>query len=162
MDDPETPVIDDREVAVRAIEQGGNVEERNGHGSVEKERREVRFALFHDGRAKSPEHEEEPEDQSSRKKNLPETPQIKILGTLVTQPEPQRSELVVDAEKLTAQTAEYHHEERNEEQVDAEPLPFRLMSSNPWGEEKTPRNPCCSYPEYNQLEVEGSQEIVGE
>ncbi len=38
MDDPETPVIDDREVAVGAVEEGGQVKDGNGHGGVKKER----------------------------------------------------------------------------------------------------------------------------
>ena len=36
------------------------------------------------------------------------------------------------------------------------------MSSNPWGKEQPPRNPRCGYPEYDQLKVKGSQEIIGE
>ena len=37
MDDPEAPVVDDGEVGVRAIEKGGQVEHRDGHGRVQKE-----------------------------------------------------------------------------------------------------------------------------
>jgi hypothetical protein len=33
MDDPEAPVVDDGEVGVRAIEKGGQVEDRDGHGT---------------------------------------------------------------------------------------------------------------------------------
>ena len=162
MDDPETPVVDDSKVAVRAVKKCGNIEKRDRHSRVEKERCQVRGTLFLNRRAKSPEHEKDPKGQGSCKKNLPESAQIKILGTLVAQPEPQRAEFVIDAEILATQAAEHHHKKCNKEQIHTEFLSLRLMSSDPGGEEQPARNPRCGYPEYDQLKMIGPQKIIRE
>src|ERR1019366_10500037 len=44
VDDPEAPVVDYREVAVRAIEEGGQIEYGDGHGGIEKERGKLALA----------------------------------------------------------------------------------------------------------------------
>ena len=50
VDNPKAPIVDDREVGMRPVKQRRQVEERNGHGRIQQERRQFSLlAGFHSG-----------------------------------------------------------------------------------------------------------------
>ena len=60
MDDPEAPVVDHRRIRVGAVEERGQIEQRNGDRDVEEERRQsARLRVLHRGPERA-EHEKEP------------------------------------------------------------------------------------------------------
>jgi len=138
MDDPEAPVVDDRKVGVGAIEKGGQVEDRDGHGRVQKERRQFALVRALDGGLERPKHQKQPKQEANCQQELPEAPEVQVLGTLVTEPEPEMPQLVVDAEELACQAADNDHHERPEECVDAGLLVSGLLTTDPRRQNRPP------------------------
>src|SRR5271166_3964730 len=153
MDDPEAPVVNNGEVGVGAIEKGGQVEERDGHGSVQKQCGQFALVRNFEGGPKSPKHQKKPEEEAPRQQELPEPTEVQVLGTLVTEPEPQLPQLVVDAEELAYQAADDDHHERPKECVDASLLVSGLFATDPRRQEKAAAHPGRGDPEDGELEV---------
>ena len=72
VDDPEAPVVDDREVGAGAEEERGQVEERDGRRRVEEQRGELGPPGVADRRAQGPVHEDQPAREAGRQQQLPE------------------------------------------------------------------------------------------
>ncbi len=162
MDDPEAPVVDDGKVGLWAIEKGGQVKDRDGHGGVQKERGQLAlFKVFECG-PESPKHQKQPEDKANCQQNLPEPPEVQVLGTLVAEPEPELPQLVVDAEGFAGQAAGDYHHQRPEECVDASPLMFGFFAADPGRQEKATANPGRCNPENCELKVPGARQSVGQ
>ena len=115
MDDPEAPVVDDGEVGVGAVEKGGQVEDRDGHGRIQEERGQFALVRALDGGPERPEHQKQPEHEASCQQELPEAPEVQVLGALVPEPEPELAQLVVDAQALAGQAADNDHHQRRQE-----------------------------------------------
>ena len=128
MDDPETPVVDDREIGVGPVEHRGQIEQRDGDRSVEEQGREFPLIIGFHGRPQSAEHQEKPENEASGQEHLPETAQIQVLAALVTQPEPQGAQLSIDAEVFPEQAAEDHDGQSGQQDQYARLLALRFRA----------------------------------
>src|ERR1035437_3801126 len=115
-----------------------------------------------EGGPERPKHQKQPEDEGNCQQKLPEPPEVQVLGTLVTEPEPELSQLVVDAEGLAYQAADDHHHQRPEEGVNAGPLVSGLFAADPRRQEKAAAHPSRCDPEDGELEVPGARQVVGQ
>src|ERR1035441_19355 len=115
-----------------------------------------------EGGLERPKHQKQPEEEANYQQELPEPPEVQVLGTLVTEPEPELPQLVVDAEELANQAADDDHHQRPEEGVDACPLMLGLFATAPRSQEKTAAYPGRSDPEDGELEVPGARHTVGQ
>ena len=92
MDDPEPPHVDDRVVGLRAEEERGQVEERDGEGRDQEEDDErPQLGVRARGRDRAA-HQPEPEEQTRREQDLPEAADLQVFPALVADPEPQLAE----------------------------------------------------------------------
>ena len=159
---PEAPVVDDREVRVRPVERGRQVEDRDRHRRVEEEGGELSLHAGFHGRPQSPEHEEQPEHQAHGQQQLPEATQIEVLAALVAEPEPEAAELVVDPRHFPEEAAEDHHGQGAQEDKHAGPLALGLSPPHQRGKEEAAGHPGRGDPEDGQLQMPGARQIVGQ
>src|ERR1039458_5085834 len=115
-----------------------------------------------EGGPERPKHQKQPENEGNCQQKLPEPSEVQVLGTLVTEPEPEVSQLVVDAEGLAYQAADDDHHQRPEECVDAGPLVSGLFAADPRRQEKAATHPSRRDPEDGELEVPGTCQGVGQ
>ncbi len=118
MDDPESPVVDDREVGVGSVEHRRNVEDRDCRRRVEEQRRDVARSFLPDRRPERPEHQEEPEQEADHQQELPEAAEVQVLGPLMPEPEPELAQPPRHTQELADQAAADHQHQRPEEHVD--------------------------------------------
>src|SRR5262249_44858401 len=126
------------------------------------ERGELAVAWAAHRRTQAAEHEHDPEDEADGETELPEAPEVEILGALMAEPEPEAAERVVDAEVLAEQAAENHDRERAEEHQGAQALTAWLVAADQRREEQATRDPGGGDPEDRQLQVPRAQEVVRE
>src|SRR5450755_4648411 len=115
-----------------------------------------------EGGLERPKHQKQPEEEANYQQELPEPPEVQVLGTLVTEPEPELPQLVVDAEGLAYQAADDDQHQRPEEYVDAGPLVSGLFATDPRRQEKAAAHPGRRDPEDGELEVPGASQVVGQ
>ena len=78
------------------------------------------------------------------------------------EPEPELPQFVVNAKGLACQAAGDDHHQRPEECVDAGPLVFRFLATDPRRQEKAAAHPGRRDPEDGELEVPGARQGVGQ
>ncbi len=161
VDDPEAPVVDHGEVGAGAEEERGQVEERDRRRRVEEERGQLGALAVADRRPQRPVHEHEPAREADRQQELPEAAEVQVLRALVAEPEPQAAEAVVEAQPLAAEAAEDDDGEGREQREHTRALPAGLGAADDRREEEAAGHPGGGDPEDGELEVEGSQEVVG-
>ena len=129
MDDPEAPGVHHGEVAGAAEEHGRKIKQGNGQGSKEKEVGDLAFFRILSGRSDSSDHQDEPEDQSDGKKNLPGPSKVKIFPSLMAEPEPEVSKKLIDPEHFAQQASDGDNDQGKKEEIDSLYLTFGFLSS---------------------------------
>src|SRR5690606_37132705 len=109
-------------------------------------------------------HQEEPEEESDEQRDLPGPSEVDVLVAAVPEPEPGGAvtEVLEDAEPLSDERADDDDEERSEEHVDAEALPFRLATADRRSDVESGREPGRRNPKNSELHVPGPRDGVGE
>ena len=80
----------------------------------------------------------------------------------MAEPEPESAQAVVDAQPLAAEAPEDDDGKSGEEREHARSLPAGLGSADDRGQEEAARHPGGGDPEDGELQVKGSQQVVGE
>src|SRR5450759_3786718 len=97
-----------------------------------------------------------------RQQELPEAAEVQVLRALVAEPEPKRTQAIVDAQPLAAEAPEDDDREGHKKREGARSLPARLGAADDRREEEAASNPRGGDPEDGELKVERPQQVVGE
>jgi len=162
VDDPEPPVVNNCKIGARPVEQGWQVEKRNGHGRVQKQGGKLVFAFCAHARPQGPKHQKQPEHQTGRQQHLPASAKVQVFGTLVTKPEPPCAELVVEPQEFTRETSEDNEHQSPEQDVHTQLLSAWFAAPNPGHKEEASRYPGGGDPEHGQLQMNGAKQSIGQ
>ena len=114
MDDPETPGVHHRVVCLRAVEERGHIEQRNGEGRDQEEICEAApYRVAPRGRHRAPD-EEKPEQKARGQQELPEAAKLQILPSLIAEPEPRFGKPLQDADPFAQHASGDDDDKRTE------------------------------------------------
>ncbi|MCY1346819.1 hypothetical protein D9M69_329150 [compost metagenome] len=164
MHHPPAPVLHHRQVGTRAVEQAGAVEQADGHDRRGEQRQQVLVARLAQGGNHAAQHQHQPEGHAEELADLPQAAKVDVLVALVAEPEVQlRRHHLGDRQVVAGVRADHHHDQRPEQDVDAELLVFRVLAAvDQRRQEQAGGEEAGGDPEQRALQVPGAHEGVGE
>ena len=102
---------------------------RNSHCRIEEKRGNLAGLRILFGWRDRAAEQKEPKHQPDGEQDLPGTPQVKILPTLVAKPKPQVPEQPLDAHDFAQQTSDHHDNESTEQKADSFDLALWLCAA---------------------------------
>src|SRR6185503_16674017 len=132
MHDPPAPVLNDRKVRAHSPKKSRTVEQCDSGSRQEVESYQRSWcALFLERRNGSTRNQEEPQQQTNKKRCLPDSAKIYVFVALMSEPKPQTSgQLVHDREPLPGHRPQNNYQQRAKENIYAELLPFRFVTAD--------------------------------
>ena len=127
-----------------------------------KEPADLLFLRVLERRSDGPEQQPQPEAEAHGQNHLPEASQFEKFPALVTEPHPQGTEQLVDAQDFAQQAAHHQHDQGPEEQVDAHGVAARFGLTEGGGQQQAAGHIAGGDPEQGQLQVPGAQDVAGQ
>src|SRR5690606_13801513 len=114
------------------------------------------------GRPHATQHQQEPESQANELDDLPETAQIQILITLVTEPEVQLGgQDVFDGQEVAGKRTNKEYNQSAEQNVHAQTLELRILAPiNQWHKEQSSGQEATGNPQKGCLNMPGTGQGV--
>ena len=162
MDDPESPGINDRKMAGAIEEHGRQVKNGNGRSRVQKQGGNFSTIRLVAGRRHGAEQQDDPEDQAGSEQNLPQATQFEIFPTLMTQPEPQVPQELMEPKKLAQHAPADHNNQGAKEEVDTRNLAAGFVSAHCVGKQESTGHIGRRHPEHGELQMPGAGQMTGQ
>src|SRR5215469_13658696 len=111
MNDPEAPVIDDREISGAVIEECRHIEDWDREPRKKEKHRELASLGVFERRSKCAIKQSHPDHKPGRQPDLPRFAEIEIFPSLIAKPLPQSPQHLLDTKPLSKQAARYNYNE---------------------------------------------------
>ncbi len=160
MNDPEAPGIHHGEVRGSVKEHGWHVKQGDSDSRKYEQLRDLLAPRVLTGALQCPNQQEQPQQQTNCQQHLPHTPQFQVFPTLVAQPEPEITQLVVYPKPFSNQAAAHNGHQRGEKDIDPNVLPGSIFAAEEGREEKRSRHVRGRNPEDRQLQMPGAHQVA--